>query len=284
MKKFFIFLLSIILAILLSAFLAPILHQFLPFKFEKILNRLLMISAVVICFSFIQIDRNFLKVCGFSKHEHGIGRWVSGFLIAFLILSFLVWFESRVGALSFNSLFQWSFGLIISSLVTGLVVGIFEEFFFRGFVYLKLRSHISLWPTLLITNLFYSAVHFLKGGKPYISEAPTIFDSFRVLAASFQSFLAWHEFWPGFVGLFLFGLVLSFAFLRTRSLFLSMGLHSGAVFFLKLTNQWYQVNSAYSEFIFGGRGFYFGLFGWFFIGLIGLFVYLVTFRSQPDSR
>jgi len=272
----------ILVAVLLSACLAPILYAFLPFfKFEKILNRLLMISALVICFSFIRIDRLFLEQCGLFKQPDWWRHWLVGFGVSFVVLLSLVILQFELGALGFRSDVQLSFRLFLSAGATAVTVGLIEEFFFRGFTYLNLKKQVSPVSALITTNVIYALVHFLRGGHPYVDATPTVWDSFRILGSSFEAFLKWDTFWPSFIGLFLFGLVLSSAFLRTGSLYWSIGLHSGAVFFLKLTHKAVEVQPGFSELIYGGKGFYSGLLGWLFIGLIwGVLMFLLR-RFYP---
>lgn len=272
MKKVFQFILFFALSILLSAFLAPIVHSILPqFKFEKILNRLLMITIILTCVGTIRFGKDFFRECGLVKERVREG-WL-GWFISCLVLTVLAWTELQLGALQLKESFHFKIFFVVSSFATGITVGVIEELFFRGFLFLNFQKKTkSLLPALIMTNLIYSAVHFIKSGRPLIDSAPTMWDSFRVIGASFNQFTQWQSFWPGFIGLFLFGLVLSFAFLRTRSLYLPIGIHAGAVFFLKLTTKWYQVSPEHSQLIFGGKGFYSGILGWIFIMLIGVLV------------
>lgn len=280
MKKFAKVMLSLAIGVILSAFLAPILVQYLPFKFEKILNRLLIISIVTVCFLFIRFDIDFLRKIGFQIGRIDLKNVAFGFLLSSVILSALVFIEAKAGALAWSQNVSITSGLIASALLTAVVVGITEEFFFRGYLYLSLKKILPAAGSLVGTNVVYSAVHFMKSGRPLIEGAPTWWDSFRVMAASFSEFVQFGNFWPAFVGLFIFGLILSFAFSRTRTLYLSIGLHAGAVFFLKLTSKWFEFNLSFSTLIYGGKGFYSGLLGWVFIGLIGLGVFLL---AKPRS-
>lgn len=126
------------------------------------------------------------------------------------------------------------FGSLAGFLVVGVVVGLVEETFFRGGLQGALQRAIRSPVAIVVVSAVYSVVHFLKprgagidaesvrwlSGWDYLSQ---------VLARSWQS--------PGvpvgFVTLFLAGSILGLAFARTRSLYLSMGLHAGWVFTLK---------------------------------------------------
>lgn len=271
--------------IAISTFLAPIVYQILPqFKFEKILNRLLMISVVVTCFLFLRFDRKLLEACGLTQRQKMLPHWLIGFFVSFIILIALVVLELGIGAVTLNHDRFPRFNQLFLALLTGMTVGIIEEFFFRGFIFLKLKNKFGCVKALIATNLIYSAAHFIKSGRPLIEGQPTLYDSWRVIGASFHEFLKWSEFWPGFIGLFIFGLVLSYSFKRTGALFVPMGIHAGAVAFLKMTNKLVVPNPDISQIISGGKGFYSGILGWVFIGLIAVFVGQIFRKLLPDNK
>ena len=75
------------------------------------------------------------------------------------------------------------------------------------------------------------------------------------------------------IGLFLFGLALNIAFIRTRSLFLPIGLHAGAVFMIKFQNSFVRKGpEIYYPFI-GNTPHYDGVFEWIFLIILGLVLY-----------
>ena len=57
------------------------------------------------------------------------------------------------------------YGTLIGSCVIIVVVApLFEEIFFRGFLYRILRSRMGLWPALVIGGSLFGAVHLTSGG------------------------------------------------------------------------------------------------------------------------
>ena len=57
------------------------------------------------------------------------------------------------------------YGTLIGSCVIIIVVApLFEEIFFRGFLYRILRSRMGLWPALVIGGSVFGAVHLTSGG------------------------------------------------------------------------------------------------------------------------
>ena len=224
--------------LLLSAFLAPLLFRFLPFKFERIFNRLIMIFSITAAFFFVRIGRQTFNQYGLDWRSGSFQLFWKGFVLGVLTLALLVSVEIFAGAVAWNlkpfhaGLYT---GVLMKALLTGVVVGVIEEFFFRGFIYHWLKTRWN-WPCLLsvgVTSIFYSLLHFVSRSRPFIGPHPQFKDSLALMTAPFMSLLMWQELWPHALGLFLFGLVLNFLAIRTGSLYPSIGLHAGCVFFIK---------------------------------------------------
>ena len=114
-------------------------------------------------------------------------------------------------------------------LAAAIVVPLIEELFFRWlFLGILLRS---LRPVVagVITSAFFAVVHFLKAPtRP--NENVTWLSGFHSIANSFAQFADPIMVLASFTTLFLIGWILADARLRTRSLFLPIGLHSGWIF------------------------------------------------------
>jgi len=91
----------------------------------------------------------------------------------------------------------------------------------------------NLVRAYVCANLFYSVLHFVKPEKDYFLDSIEPLAGFSHLLASFRPFLDPVLLLPGIFGLFLIGLVLSYALIRTGKLYLGIGLHAGWVFSLK---------------------------------------------------
>jgi uncharacterized protein len=80
-----------------------------------------------------------------------------------------------------------------------LLVGLFEEFSFRGYLQATLGSGIGFWPAAIVLSILFGAIHWQNQGEAI----------FGVVMAG------------------VFGLVASFALLRTGSLWFPIGMHAG---------------------------------------------------------
>ena len=287
MKKTFLFVLSFLGVLVLAVLLSPLLYQVLPFKFGRIFNRIVMIGTLICVAVFVRIRKETFMEYGLTWKSDSLRFLVTAFLTPVLVLSAYVGFQTLFGQaeIVFNDI---SVGKWISKISTaffaGFLIACIEEFFFRGAIFnglsrlcaarnrvgtsslLAMSNRGGIILSLAATNLFYSIVHFVSEKKPFVDSTPTVYDSLRILAAPFQSFLHFGEFWPGFVGLFIFGLMLNGLYLRTKSLYPAIGLHAGAVFFIKTDGL--IVNFGNNDLIWGSGKMYDGLAGWCALGIL----------------
>ncbi len=287
MKSFFKFLLIFSSILLVSATLAPILFDFLPFKFERIFNRLVMVFSLIAIFVNVRIRRETFIQYGLLGNQNKMKHFWKGFASAWVVLSLFGLAAVLAGQARWAP--RLEAGLLVFSffknMTAAVLIGFIEEFFFRGFIFstLKNRLGLGLGVSFVATSLFYSLIHFVSGESPFVGPDPTFWDSLRLMSAPFSSLLNWRPIWTGAVGLFLFGLILNGLFLRTQSLYPSIGLHAGCVFFVKM-------DSLFVDFLgkaplwWGSSQIYDGVIGWVFLGLLGLGVMGFMFKSVRERE
>lgn len=269
--------------ILLSAFLAPILHDFLPYKFGRIFNRLVMIFTLISIVVFVRFTPKTLLDYGLTWRPDSRSSLIVGFFtgVGILILFAALKFYAGLAAWSVQSLsvFQWV-GKMIVITATGFLIGVIEEFFFRGFIFKFFRSRLgwNLVLAVLITSIFYSLIHFVGEKKPFIGPDPVFKDGLKLAAAPFMSLMEWQTYWRDAVGLFFFGIVLNMLAIRTASLYLPIGLHAGCVFFVKSDGLFVDFfNDA--PLLWGSAKMYDCILGWGFLTLMGGILWFYTKRD-----
>ncbi len=110
--------------------------------------------------------------------------------------------------------------------LTAAAVPFIEETLFRGlFLGVLLRGNRP-WPATLLSAGIFSIVHFLKAPDQTTTSVAWT-SGFVSLSHSFDQFTEPMLVLAGFTTLFLIGLILADARLRTRSLWLPIGLHAG---------------------------------------------------------
>ena len=124
----------------------------------------------------------------------------------------------------------------VSSKILGIAaasavsVGLLEEWLFRGVIAgLFLRS-LPTRAALLWTSGIFAVVHFLKPNPAISMPEVSAWTGFALVPHMFHQFTQPLLFVAGFTTLFVFGWILGIAALRTRALWMSIGIHAGLVF------------------------------------------------------
>ena len=234
--------------VLLGALLAPILywagqwlvaHQIFPslarFRFETFFDRALLIAAVALLWPLFRSIR--VRTIGdldLARNPKGWRDVLAGFVFSAVPLLFVAALLIALHIFSLRYAMTWSgAGRIIGATIA---VPVIEEAFFRGLLLgILLRSNRRLMA-IVVTSALYSILHFLKG----TGQTPVIVtwtSGFASIADSFSQFADPVQVAAGFTTLFLIGWVLADARLRTRSLWLPIGLHAGWIFANGLFNK-----------------------------------------------
>src|ERR1043166_9559297 len=97
MKRAALFLLSFALVLVIAVFLAPFLHHFLPYKFERIFNRIVMISTLICAAVFVRIRRDSLVQYGLLWNDSSLKMLAAAFFCPLIVLSLYVAIQTFFG-------------------------------------------------------------------------------------------------------------------------------------------------------------------------------------------
>jgi len=200
--------------------------------FRRIVDRCLIILAVAGLWPFV-------KALGVrSREELGLKIYPQlrrdlavGFAIGIVLLVVAATLSMAAGASHWIPRNGWP-KQIASTIGTAVAVAVLEEIIFRGAIYTALTRVWGLFAGLWVSSGLYAILHFFA--RP---ENPDIVDwkaGFVVLGRMLQGFADFQLVVPGFFNLALLGVILVLAFRRTGALFMSMGIHAGVVFGVKL--------------------------------------------------
>ena len=208
-----------------------------PVAFGRVFNRGFMLSAIVLFF-FVRrqiIPAQTIRRILVLPAGRAWGSFLIGFVLAVgsMVLLFSVMSGADIYTPFFRLSLERSLQRLLNAMASGLAAGFLEELFFRGILFLGVLQAGFRWRAYVWVNLFYSAIHFVKPGKEYFVNGLDIFAGVRHLTETFTPFMDPLNLLPGMVGLFLIGVVLSYALERTGNLYLSIGLHSGWIASLK---------------------------------------------------
>ena len=169
---------------------------------------------------------------GFVKAHGGWRHVLVGFALGLGSFALLIIIEVAMGSRSVNfdkSTTQMA-GAVLRFLVTGIIVALIEETFFRGALQGALQRGMNVVAAVIVASVIYSALHFVKPTRVNIPADQVAWGSgFTCLSGSVTRSLGERDVLVGFVTLFLAGCILGLAYARTRALYLSIGLHAGWV-------------------------------------------------------
>jgi membrane protease YdiL (CAAX protease family) len=125
-------------------------------------------------------------------------------------------------------------GRVLLALIAALIAPFLEETIFRGFIQRELVASIGTRAGLILGALIYTVAHFIKIPVVLDQQPVHLWSGANALGAAFLplihgDFLSGHG-----LNLFLIGLILGGIFLRSETLWVNAGLHSGWIFGLLL--------------------------------------------------
>ena len=198
------------------------------FDFEAFFHRALLLGALLLLWPFLRWLRiKGLRDLGLAPNRRWAREVAIGFLISAIPVLCCGVFLVALGNYTMRTHIAW--GAIAAVALTAAVVPFMEETLFRGlFLGVLLRGNRPLTAALLSSGIF-SIVHFLKAPDQTTTSVDWT-SGFISLAHSFHQFSKPMLLLAGFTTLFLIGVILAHARLRTRSLWLPIGLHAGWIF------------------------------------------------------
>ena len=163
---------------------------------------------------------------------------IAGLLLATAVTAALGFVAIWFGIYTWKSQLPWN--LVAGVFLPALTVSMIEEFLFRGAILGLVRQTISTLPAIVLVSALFSIIHFFRPVDGQISSVQW-YSGFELIGKGFGRLTDPLLFGGGFMTIFVLGLLLADSAVRTRSLWLSIGLHAGTVFgkmsFNKLTKQ-----------------------------------------------
>jgi membrane protease YdiL (CAAX protease family) len=238
--------------VLLGALLAPplywlgqacsqigVLHFLKDTDFQRYFARSILISAFLLLPLAIRlIGLSNFRDLGLSRNPFWWRDAVMGFLLAVAVTAALGLAGIQFGIYTWKSHLPWN--LVASVFLPALAVSAIEEFLFRGAILGLVRQTIATVPAIVLVSILFSVIHFFRPVDGQISSVQW-YSGFELIGKLFGRFTDPLLVGGGFTTIFVLGLLLADSVVRTRSLWLPIGLHAGTVFgkmsFNKLTKQ-----------------------------------------------
>ena len=228
------------LVVLLGAtVLGPVLYFALgaawPIPFHRAMDRALLISAVTA----LSLFWSRLPLAELWPWNGAAWKQLLlGYFIAAVSIQAMIGFEAALCGFTSAHLSGAKIAeRILLAAVAALLAPFLEETVFRGFIQRELGRSLGWRAGWVIAALIYMLAHFLKIPVELDREPVHLWSGASALGAAFVSFahdLAQPENIGKAANLFLIGLILGGIFLRSGSLWMNAGLHSGWIFGLLL--------------------------------------------------
>lgn len=255
-------------------------HEY-RYPFSRIFDRLYMLLGIILFFAYRPLlGIGSMNQMGLQSARRAYPDLVKGFLLALGSLIILViamsWFEV------FTPYFRLSLPAAaersLEAFLTAATVGFLEEIFFRGIIFKGLLEDWKPPGAFIVASLFFSTLHFVKPAERFFLSGLEPWAGMRHVTNSFHPFLDPVGLFPGLFGLFVMGMVLSYAFLRTGSLYMSIGLHAGWIFGRKTLRVFGDYRRGDLGWLFGESDpkFVSGVTAWIVILIVGLAIHRIT--------
>lgn len=162
----------------------------------------LVISSLVPALAMAKIEKRQFSVYGLGLSPPRARLFLTGLLWGVLTLSALMIMMRAVGVFSYGSLALHGARIMEFAVFWGvffLLVGIFEEFTFRGYTQFTLSQAVGFWPAACVFSFIFGALHLIGN----VGET-----------------------WLGSLCAGLIGLFFCFTLRRTGSLWFAVGMHA----------------------------------------------------------
>jgi len=197
------------------------------FPFHRYFTRTIQVSALVLLVPLLfSLRIRKISEFGIEKNPLRIRDIVVGFTLALLPVILLAWVCIHFDVYRIRKDLDYSVLLKIAR--TAVFVAIIEEILFRGVLLGLAAKRLGALTGAILVSAVFAAVHFMRPAKG-TEEMVHWWSGFAQLGSAFGALPAPSLLAFGFLSLFLVGLILSFARLSTRSLWLPIGLHAGWV-------------------------------------------------------
>jgi membrane protease YdiL (CAAX protease family) len=228
--------------IVLGALLAPplywgaqwlaghgILRSLAEFKFQKYFDRAAMVAALLLLWPMVRwLDVKGWRDLGLEPDRRWGRHLAVGFIIAAVGVGAMGFAYVHFGVYRFRPAGQW--GKLPMIALSAAAVAVVEESLFRGAILGLLRRSLVPYAALFWVTTLFAIVHFLKPDENFDPGPIGWLSGSTMIPQAFHQFADLQTVLAGLTTLFALGWLCGEAALRTRALWMSMGLHAGVVF------------------------------------------------------
>src|ERR1051326_789626 len=207
-------------------------------------------------------------------------RLVAGFSVGFSSLAIVAFAALGTGARMLVDDQAHLIRKLLGAALTAIVVAVLEEILFRGALFGTLRRVMHWGLALIVSSIIYALVHFMESAR--VTGPVLWYSGFEVLPRMLRGLVQWQLLIPGLLNLTLAGVLLALAYQRTGTLYFSIGLHAGWIFWLKSYGIFTREVSGANAWIWGGAKL---IDGWVAsLVLAPTLIVILRLPREPNSR
>lgn len=210
-------------------------EPFARLRFERVATRVVQILALLSIWPCLKYSGTLERVGPLLKWSRERG---SSFARAFAFGATTMIVVYIAG--SFAGYYHWNeanaptiaVAIVGGSLISATLVGILEEYLFRGFVFGILRQNMPFLPAAFLSSAFFSAIHFMRPRPPEALSVVRWTSGFELLPHLFRTFRPAYD-WDFALTLFFMGVALCALLEKDKNFYRIAGLHAGWVWVLQ---------------------------------------------------
>ena len=198
---------------------------------HRVMNRLAMLFALIgLVFLTRKLGLSDRQSMGFGMPPSQFARqlligWLAGAALMIPLIAFLFGLDIR----ELKSDAENVSAILLEGLISGLIVALIEETFFRGVLFSALQRTSGALAAALAPSVLYASLHFLGGKLRVPADEVTWEHGFIVLSRLFERYSQPLAFVDSFMALVMLGVLLAVVRLRTGAIAACIGLHAAGV-------------------------------------------------------
>jgi membrane protease YdiL (CAAX protease family) len=227
--------LTLLIAALAAALIAPLVAPLIAwagfhFPFPRIFDRVVMVTlAVALLWEGGELALVRRVRAGFAQPLSNLAAAGAGLAIGAAAIGVL-WGLARLTASQSANAHPGSLVItFVASLIPALAIAVIEEGFFRAFLLDGMAQDFGQRAGLAASSAVYAAAHLIRSPARFEVSGVHPLVGVQTLGASLGQLCHPIAAAPGLFGLFLLGLVLGVAFLKSGRVYFSIGLHASLI-------------------------------------------------------
>jgi membrane protease YdiL (CAAX protease family) len=256
------------------------------FSLPKIITKstqLFLVLSIFPAMAYLKFNKEDL---GFAAMPAFLKQLLLGFGLGFITLIPVFIVQYALGVNVIDETQTWTAALVakkmLISLSVALLVSMIEEPIFRGILFAGLKKRLPVAAAILISSVYYAALHFLNSKTPIAAQDVRFLSGFILLGEAFANLLN-PQILSSFLSLLMVGIFLGILRTQvTQGLGLCIGCHTCWVWQIKMSKSLFNTNFD-SEYLYLVSN-YDGVVGPLVTGWLGLAIagYLVYIKRRKN--